>query len=105
DLQEPLRKIQTFSDRLKSKAKEVLTGDMLDYVDRIQSSAQRMHLLINDLLTYSRVTTKAQPFSRISLDKVITQVVSDLEIRLEQSKGKVEWKDLPSLEADSTQMH
>lgn len=105
DLQEPLRKIQTFSDRLKIKAKEILTGDSLDYVERIQSSAQRMQVLINDLLTYSRVTTKAQPFLLVQLDQIISQVHSDLEIRLEQSKGSVEWADLPALEADPTQMH
>ena len=105
DLQEPLRKIQSFSDRLKTKAKEDLKPDALDYIDRIQSSAQRMQVLINDLLTYSRVTTKAQPFSLLDLNQVLTQVVSDLEIRLEQSHGKVEWEPLPSIYADKTQMH
>lgn len=105
DLQEPLRKIQSFSDRLKSKAKDELKAESLDYVDRIQNSAQRMQVLINDLLTYSRVTTKAQPFSMIDLNQVLTHVVSDLEVLLEKSKGRVEIGDLPSLEADSTQMH
>ena len=104
DLQEPLRKIQSFSDRLKIRAAQELTGDSLDYVDRIQNSAQRMQILINDLLTYSRVTTKAQPFSKISLEDVLKDVVSDLEIRLEQTHGKVEWDNLPTIEADRTQM-
>lgn len=105
DLQEPLRKIQSFSDRLKTRAKDELKPESLEYVDRIQSSAQRMQILINDLLSYSRVTTQAQPFSLVSLNQVATQVISDLEIRLEQSKGSVEFKDLPSIEADPTQMH
>ncbi len=105
DLQEPLRKIQSFSDRLKVKAKEDLKPEALDYVDRIQNSAQRMQVLINDLLTYSRVTTKAQPFSSLDLNQVLSQVISDLEIRLEQSGGKVEVENLPSIEGDSTQMH
>ncbi len=105
DLQEPLRKIQAFSDRLKTRAKEELSTDSLDYLDRIQNSAQRMQVLINDLLSYSRVTTKAQPFLPVSLNQVIAQVVSDLEVRLEQSHGKVEWADLPTVDADSTQMH
>jgi two-component system sensor kinase FixL len=105
DLQEPLRKIQSFSDRLKIKAKEGLKPEALDYLDRIQNSAQRMQVLINDLLTYSRVTTKAQPFSSLDLNQVVAHVVSDLEIRLEQSQGKVEWQNLPSIEADSTQMN
>lgn len=104
DLQEPLRKIQTFSDRLRAKAQNELSEESLDYVERIQGSAKRMQILINDLLTYSRVTTKAQPFLLVSLDHIVSQVVSDLEIRLEQSGGKVEWHNLPSLQADQTQM-
>lgn len=105
DLQEPLRKIQSFSDRLKARAKDELKEESLDYVDRIQNSAHRMQILINDLLTYSRVTTKAQPFSTLDLNQVIKQVVSDLEIRIEQTQGQVEWLNLPSIQADSTQMH
>lgn len=105
DLQEPLRKIQSFSDRLKIKAKEQLTNETFDYVDRIQNSAQRMQILIDDLLTYSRVTTKNAPFSIINLNDIVAQVVSDLEVRLEKSHGKIEWKNLPALEADPTQMY
>lgn len=105
DLQEPLRKIQSFSDRLKTKTKEDLKPEAQDYLDRIQNSANRMQILINDLLTYSRVTTKAQPFCLVNLNDVVTEVVSDLEIRLEQSKGKIEFKDLPTIQADRTQMH
>jgi PAS domain S-box-containing protein len=104
DLQEPLRKIQSFSDRLQTKARENLSDDSRDYLDRILSSAARMQTLINDLLTYSRVTTKAQPFVAIDLNQIVTQVVSDLEVRIEQSKGKVEFSSLPIIEADPTQM-
>jgi len=105
DLQEPLRKIQTFSDRLKVRAKEDLKPEDLDYVERIQNSAHRMQILINDLLTYSRVTTKAQPFALLDLNKVMEQAVSDLVVRMEQSKGQVKWNNLPSIHADATQMH
>lgn len=105
DLQEPLRKIQSFSDRLRAKAKDELKPESLDYVDRIQNSAQRMQVLINDLLSYSRVTTKAQPFLALNLNDVVAQVVSDLVVRLEQSGGKVEWQNLPTIDADAMQMH
>lgn len=105
DLQEPLRKIQSFADRVKIKAKDSIPAEALDYLERVQSSAHRMQVLINDLLTYSRVTTKANPFSPISLEKVIKEVCSDLEIRLEQTQGKITIGELPVLEADSTQMH
>ncbi len=104
DLQEPLRKIQSFADRLQAKLRESVPEDARDYLDRIVSSAHRMQTLINDLLTYSRVTTKAQPFVPVDLNQIVAQVVSDLEIRLEQSQGKVEFGGLPTLEADPTQM-
>lgn len=104
DLQEPLRKIQSFSDRLLTKARESLADDSKDYLDRILASAARMQTLINDLLTYSRVTTKAQPFVRVDLNTIVSQVVSDLEVRIEQSKGRVTFSDLPVIDADPTQM-
>ena len=104
DLQEPLRKILSFSDRLQAKAKSDLKPDAVDYLDRIQSSALRMRILINDLLTYSRVTTKAQPFDQVDLNKVVSDVVSDLEIQLEQCGGKIEIASLPVIDADATQM-
>src|SRR4029078_3067860 len=67
DLQEPLRKIQAFGDRLKIKCRQQLADDGQDYLDRMLNAAQRMQTLINDLLTFSRVTTKAQPFSKVDL--------------------------------------
>lgn len=104
DLQEPLRKIQAFSDRLKTKNGPGLPDEMADYLNRIQGSAQRMQTLIDDLLTYSRVTTKAQPFVSVDLNQILAQVTSDLEVRLEQSKGKIISESLPSIEADPTQI-
>lgn len=104
DLQEPLRKIQSFSDRLQSKAKDLLPTEMLDYLDRMQNSANRMQTLINDLLTYSRVTTKAQPFVAIDLKNIVEQVTSDLEVRLEKTNGKILIDNLPTVDADPTQM-
>ncbi len=105
DLQEPLRKIQSFADRVKIKSKDILPAEAMDYLERVQSSAKRMQILIIDLLTYSRVTTKAQPFTQISLLQILKEVCSDLEVRIDQTNGKVLYQDLPSIEADSTQMH
>ncbi len=105
DLQEPLRKIQSFADRVKLKAKDSIPEDALDYLIRVQASAKRMQTLINDLLTYSRVTTQAKPFSPVSLEQIAKQACSDLEVRIEQGNGKVIFKNLPTIEADSTQMH
>lgn len=104
DLQEPLRKIQAFGDRLKTKCGEQLTGDGQDYLERMLNAAKRMQTLINDLLTFSRVTTKAQPFSKVDLAVVAREVLSDLEVRIEQTGGTVEVLDLPVIEADPLQI-
>ena len=62
DLQEPLRKIEAFGDRLVKKYADILPEDGKMFVDRMQNAAGRMRSLINDLLSYSRVTTNAKPF-------------------------------------------
>jgi light-regulated signal transduction histidine kinase (bacteriophytochrome) len=67
-------------------------------------AAARMRRLIDDLLMFSRVTSKAKPFEPVDLAAVAHTVVSDLEIRIEQTGGKVEVGPLPALDADPTQM-
>ena len=104
DLQEPLRKIQAFGDRLQTKCAEALSEQGRDYLERMQSAARRMHTLINDLLLFSRVTTHVDPFVPVDLDTVAHEVVNDLEVRLEQTAGRVEIGRLPTIEADPTQM-
>ena len=104
DLQEPLRKIQSFADRLRSKSSAGLDAEIVDYLERIQKSSYRMQTLINDLLDYSRVSTKVQPFSPVDLNHILTQVISDLEIRLEKTQGKVDCDVLPTVDADPVQM-
>ena len=104
DLQEPLRKIQAFGDRLKTKCNEALTEQGRDYLDRMQNAAGRMQTLIDDLLMLSRIKTKAQPFVPVDLAQVIQEVLSDLEVRIDETKGQVEVGSLPTIEADSLQM-
>ena len=104
DLQEPLRKIQAFGDRLKVKYSEALGQTGCDYLMRMFDAAARMQTLINDLLSFSRVTTKAQPFAPVDLDKVLREVLSDLEIRIEQTHGRVEAGPLGMIDADALQM-
>jgi PAS domain S-box-containing protein len=104
DLQEPLRKIQAFGDRLAAKYGEALTGDGRDYLERMQSAARRMQTLINDLLVFSRVTTQAQPFERVDLEEVARGVVHDLEVRIHQAEGEVVVGALPEVDADPLQM-
>jgi signal transduction histidine kinase len=104
DLQEPLRKVQAFGDRLRAKCAAALGAEGIDYLGRMQSAAARMSDLINGLLTFSRVATKAQPFVPVDLGVVVREVLSDLEVRIEQTKGQVEVRALPVIEADPIQM-
>lgn len=104
DLQEPLRKIQAFGDRLRNKCFESLGEDGRDYLRRMQSAAERMQTLINDLLSFSRVETKSQPFTTVDLASVTGEVLSDLEIQIERVAAVVEVGGLPVIEADRLQM-
>ena len=104
DLQEPLRKIQAFGDRLKAKCSDGLGELGLDYLGRMQNAAQRMQILIQDLLKLSRVTSRAQPFERCDLAAIAQAVISDLEVAIEQSGGKIEVGKLPTIDADPLQM-
>ena len=104
DLQEPLRKIRAFGDRLQARCGEALGEQGRQYVERMQSASARMQTLIEDLLTYSRVTSKAQPFADVDLAREARQVVSDLLARLEETGGRVEVGELPAVRADPTQM-
>ena len=104
DLQEPLRKVRTFGDRLRTKYSGVLDTRALDYLDRMEGATARMQDLIDDLLTLSRVTTKARPFAPVDLGEVVGEVLSDLEASVEQAAGRVEVGELPTIEADRMQM-
>ncbi|HYJ89763.1 MAG TPA: PAS domain S-box protein [Pyrinomonadaceae bacterium] len=104
DLQEPLRKVQTFSDRLGSKYADRLDETGLDYLERMRSAASRMQILIQDLLSFSRVTTKAQPFTQVDLEQITREVLSDLEVKIEETGAVIETQNLPKVDADPLQM-
>ena len=104
DLQEPLRKIRTFGDRLERRFADSLGESGTDYLHRIQASAERMQSLIDALLAYARVSMRGQPFVSVDLNLVARDVATDLEARLEESGGRLELGDLPTIDADATQM-
>lgn len=104
DLQEPLRKIQAFGDRLKTKCDEARLDAGRDYLERMQSAAARMRRLIDDLLTFSRVISRTEPFVPVSLNTAVKEVLSDLEVSLEKTGAKIEVGELPTIEADAVQM-
>jgi PAS domain S-box-containing protein len=104
DLQEPLRKIQAFGDRLKKKSAHALDEQGLDYLGRMQDAAQRMQGLIHGLLMLARVTSAAHPFEPVDLGKVIGEILNDLELRIEQTEAEIEVGELPVIDADALQM-
>ena len=104
DLQEPLRKIQSFGDRLKSNEQEHFSEKGKDYLNRMLNAAERMQRLIEDLLTFSRLATRAQPFTRVDLNSVLDGVLSDLEVAIEKSGSKITFDRLPAIDAEPTQM-
>lgn len=104
DLQEPLRKIMAFGDRLRSKYTTVLDDGGRDYLLRMQNAAARMQSLISDLLNLSRISTRGQPFEVVDLHAIVTDVLRDLETTIEQHGGTVEVSTLPTLAADPVQM-
>jgi PAS domain S-box-containing protein len=104
DLQEPLRKIMAFGDRLKKHGGPSLDDRSLDYLARMQNAAGRMRQLIDGLLQFSRITTKGKPFKSIDLQEVVREVLSDIEDLLARSKGRVEVEGLPRIYGDHLQM-
>ncbi len=104
DLQEPLRKIRTFGDRLEMKCGEALDDTGRHCVARMQDAAARMQRLIDGLLTLSRVTTRAQQFEPVNLEAVAREVLADLEVQIERVEGRVEVGRLPTIVADPLQM-
>jgi signal transduction histidine kinase/HAMP domain-containing protein len=104
DLQEPLRKIRLFGDRLREKYGALLDEKAVDYLQRMNSAVIRMENFIKDLLQYSRVTSKAQPFEAVELNNIIRDVLGDLEIRINETKAEIKTQSLPTIDADPLQM-
>jgi PAS domain S-box-containing protein len=104
DLQEPLRKVLAFGDRLRGHAGPALDETGADYLRRMQNAAARMSALIEALLDYSRVTTRARPFEPVNLNQLAREVLSDLEARIQQSGAQIVIGGLPIVMADKLQM-
>jgi PAS domain S-box-containing protein len=104
DLQEPLRKVRTFGDMLAARCGVSLDETSGDYLMRMQKAAARMQSLLDSLLSYSRVTTKAEPIKETDLRKSVESALSNLEIRVKEKNARVEVGDLPTVKADRIQM-
>ena len=105
DLQEPLRKIRAFGDRLQTNYAQVLDEKGADYINRMKNAAERMSNLINDLLEFSRISTRGKPFTNVSLRQLVECTIEDLEISIEECDAQIQLGDLPVINADSSQMN
>ncbi len=104
DLKEPLRKVSSFGKMLQERLGNSMDDRTLDYLNRMINATGRMQALINSLLDYSRVSSRAEPFTKVDLYVLTEEVLSDLEERIARTGGKVCLSGLPTLEADPTQM-
>ncbi len=103
DLQEPLRKVCIFGDMLKELNKD-LGGKSRDCIDRMQSSTVRMQSYIDDLLMFSRLTVEDSQFVKIDCNKIIKEILLDLEAKINESRGTIHVDKLPDIEADPFQI-
>lgn len=104
DMQEPLRKIQTFTKMLKNKLSGKLDSGENEYMERIMRGAERMSEMIRGLLDYSRVGSRPDPFIATDLTRLVGEVLDDIEVLIEKSGASIEVQDLPTLEVDPIQM-
>ncbi|MBT1702422.1 sensor histidine kinase [Chryseosolibacter indicus] len=105
DLQEPLRKIAMFTERLSAKYKSSLDKDGQLFMDRILVSADNMRILIDNLLEFSRANRSSQAFEKVSLREIFDKAISNLELKIEETKASIEFvTPLPSLHIVSSEM-
>jgi two-component system, NtrC family, sensor kinase len=104
DLKEPLRKIQAFTDRMRIQCSASLDDAARDYLGRMEGAANRMRALLEALLGYSQMATRSACFELTDLAILTGEVVADVEVLIESKGGSVVVGDLPTVEADPTQM-
>jgi light-regulated signal transduction histidine kinase (bacteriophytochrome) len=104
DLQEPLRKILTFNERITQKFSGTSSPDLQDYLDRISNAASRMRALIDDLLTYSKASKSELQKSRIGLDQIFSIIKDNCEVIIQNRNVQFVQQALPEVMGDKTQM-
>lgn len=98
DLQEPLRKLTTFGERLKNKCADQLSEEGAQYLSRMMASAENMRILIDNLLEFSRVTRAQNLFERKDLNEIVQEVLQDHDFEGDDHKTEILVQDLPSVE-------
>jgi PAS domain S-box-containing protein len=104
DLQEPLRKVSKFGEIIQNRYREELGEAGADYLERMIHAANRMQDMIDGLLRYSRIHAQDRKVTSVNLNAIVQEVLVDLEIRIEQTKGMVHVMELPVIQANPLQM-
>jgi PAS domain S-box-containing protein len=104
DLQEPLRKIYMFGERLQRGLQGQLSEESADSLQRMQNAVHRMQEMIDGLLKLSRVTRSERAFELVDLDRLAREVVSDLEGAIDMTGGEVIVEPLPQVMGDALQL-
>jgi light-regulated signal transduction histidine kinase (bacteriophytochrome) len=100
DLQEPLRKIRTFSDLLFVKYQAVLDSPAINYINRIQNAAVRMQTLISDILAFSRINNEKDTFVNYNLNLILREAMDELDATIQEKKGVFEIEELPAIDVN-----
>jgi len=100
DLQEPLRKISAFGDRLRSRCGDQLNTEGQDYLGRMLDASLRMQNLISDLLTYSRIATKPRELAEVEMADVVHEVLDELAQDIKECDAQVAVGSLPAIEGE-----
>jgi PAS domain S-box-containing protein len=104
DLQEPLRKLTTFGERLKNKCADQLSEEGVLYLTRMMASAENMRILIDNLLEFSRVTRSHNPFEKNDLNMIVKEVLNEQYVDVEDGKAEIQVGELPIIDMVSSQM-
>jgi PAS domain S-box-containing protein len=104
DLQEPLRMVGSYTQLLEQRYADRLDADAREFLRYAREGATRMRELIDALLSYSRLDTRAQPFRAVSMEKVLTLVLANLREAIAQSRAELTLDALPDVEGDPVQL-
>ena len=105
DLKEPLRKIETFGNLLYAKLKERFEDGETKYLQKIIKSSHRMQVLIEDVLTFSKLSNSELPVEKIDLNRIVNRIKEDLEITIKERNADLQVSQLPVVCAVGGQMH
>lgn len=104
DLQEPLRVMTSYVQLLEKRYKDRLDLKAQDFINRAVNAADRMKTLINDLLSYSRLTTRAKPFEPTDCDEIVRRAIENLEISIRDNSARIILGRFPTVPADGSQL-